>query len=65
MVYLVWTPKLDELLVELREAGLKWAVVAKRLGKTQEATISRARILNLRMRHDKETPPLDERVLAP
>ena len=52
----IWTPELDELLVAYRAAGLRWAVVAKRLDKTQEATISRAAILTLRRNALREAP---------
>ena len=52
----IWTPELDELLLAYRAAGLRWAVVAKRLDKTQEATISRAAILTLRRNALREAP---------
>ena len=48
MEHPTWTQALDELLIELRAAGFKWALIAKRLGKTQEATTSRAGVLSLR-----------------
>jgi hypothetical protein len=37
-----WTAEKDEQLLALRAAGLKWYVVAKKLGRTEAATISRA-----------------------
>ena len=56
MAHPVWTQELDELLIAFRAAGFTWAVVAKRLGKTQEAAISRAAILTLRQNALRETP---------
>lgn len=60
----VWTPELDELLIALRTAGLKWVVVAKRLGKTQEAAISRAAILTLRQNALREAPRVEAKMSA-
>ena len=37
-----WTAEKDEQLLALRAAGLKWYVIAKKLGRTEAATISRA-----------------------
>jgi hypothetical protein len=43
-----WTAKDDEELLTLRAAGMKWHVVAKRLGRTEAATITRGVTLKKR-----------------
>jgi hypothetical protein len=43
-----WTPEDETKLLELRVAGLTWHAVAQRLGRTEAATQSRAKILQLR-----------------
>jgi len=40
-----WTAEEDAQLLVLREAGLKWQVIAKRLRRTESSVISRAVIL--------------------
>jgi hypothetical protein len=42
-----WTPEDDKQLIALRAEGLKWQVVAKKLGRTEAATVSRAGTLQL------------------
>jgi hypothetical protein len=42
-----WTPVEEEQLLALRAVGLKWYLVAKKLGRTEAATISRAGALKL------------------
>jgi hypothetical protein len=44
----VWTSAEDERLTALRAAGLPWQIVAKNLGRTEAATVSRAGTLQLR-----------------
>jgi hypothetical protein len=43
-----WTPEDETKLLELRVAGLTWHAVAQRLGRTEAATQSRKKILQLR-----------------
>ena len=43
--YLKWRPEDDLQLKHLRATGTKWSVVAKKLKKTEAATISRAGVL--------------------
>jgi hypothetical protein len=45
----LWTPEEDEQLLALRAGGLKWHIVAKKLGRTEAATVSRAGTLQLRL----------------
>src|ERR1700749_3119959 len=45
--YIKWTPEDDRQLAQLRATGMKWAVVAKKLRKTEQPTISRAGVLAL------------------
>jgi hypothetical protein len=44
----VWTPAEEERLIALRAVGLPWHIVAKKLGRTEAATVSRAGMLKLR-----------------
>ena len=44
----VRTPAEEERLIALRAVGLPWHIVAKKLGRTEAATVSRAGMLKLR-----------------
>jgi hypothetical protein len=44
----VWTPEEDERLIALRAEGHPWHVVAKKLGRTEAATVSHAGTLRLK-----------------
>jgi hypothetical protein len=43
----IWTPEEEGKLLALRAVGLKWYLVAKKLGRTEAATISRAGVLKV------------------
>ena len=42
-----WRSEEDQQLAELRAMGMKWSVVAKKLKKTESATVARACILGI------------------
>jgi hypothetical protein len=49
-----WTPKDDKELLALRAAGIRWYLIAKKLGRTEVATVSRAGVLKKLAEPDKE-----------
>lgn len=52
-----WTVAEDQELLALRAVGTKWRLIAKRLGRTEVATIGRAAIL--KAKHPAPTPDHD------
>jgi hypothetical protein len=52
----VWTPAEEERLIALRATGLPWHVVAKKLERTEAATVSRAGMLQLRRSSPEQQP---------
>ena len=49
-----WTPEEEQQLLDLRASGLSVAVVAKKIGRTEAAVISRLGILKARQATTKE-----------
>jgi hypothetical protein len=52
-----WKPEDDIQLEQLRATGMQWSVVAKKLNKTEAATISRAGVLAIRRLRQREDLP--------
>jgi hypothetical protein len=56
-----WKPDDEEQLLALRAAGFKWYIIAKKLGRTEAATVSRAGTLKLRRPTPEQTSGCDRK----
>jgi hypothetical protein len=44
----IWTPEEEKMMLDLRASGMSWHLIAKKLGRTEVATMSRAGVVKAR-----------------